>query len=224
MIGNVSGKLGARPLRWIRLPAVLFTLTVPLLTAQAADSQLLATVRTIRGGLTVLPPRAPGGPGWIKEPLFTTYGLRTVAHQKASLRFIDRSLLFINQHTDLVLRSPTVTVLRRGEAVVSDVPGARHRVLTPTAAVTAIGTIFDVFITARSAALAPRQLRETNKTFPPGTTTVSVVTGTVIVSNRFGSVRVLPGHWTHVAPGAAPTQPTRHHARDDVSWRRALAP
>jgi hypothetical protein len=133
-------------------------------------------------------------------------------------------VLFINQYTDLVLRSPTVTVLRRGEAIVTDVPGARHRVVTATAIATAIGTLFDVFITPRSAAFAPRQLRETNKQFPPGTTTVSVVSGTVIVSNGFGSVTVLPGHWTHVAPGAAPTQPTRHHARLDVAWTRALAP
>jgi hypothetical protein len=174
--------------------------------------------------LTVLPPRVPGGPGRIKEPLFTAYGLRTAAHQKASLRCTDRSVLFVNQYTDLVLRSPTVTALTRGEVAVTDVLGTRHRVVTATALAAAIGTIFDVFITPRSPAFAPRQLRETTKTFPPGTTTVSVVTGTVIVSNRFGRVSVRPGHWTHVAPGAAPTPPTRHHARLDVAWRRTLAP
>ncbi|HEX6509670.1 MAG TPA: hypothetical protein VF221_18730 [Chloroflexota bacterium] len=203
---------------------IIWTLTVPLLGARAAGSQLVATVHSIRGGLTVLPPHSAGEPGRITEPLFTAYGLRTVVNQKASLRLADRSVLFINQHTDLVLRSPTVTVLRQGEVAVTDVPGGRHQVVTTTAVAAAVGTIFDVFITPRPPALAPRRLRETKKTFPPGTTTVSVVTGTVIVSNGLGRVTVLPGHWTHVAPGTAPTQPTRHHARLDVAWRHVLAP
>jgi hypothetical protein len=213
-----------RPLRWMLLPLTFVVLTVPFPRAQAAVSQSVATVHTIRGGLTVVPPHSPGGPGRIKQSLFTAYGLRTAIRQQASLRLVDQSMLFINQYTDLVLRSPRVTVLTRGEAVVTDVPGARHRVVTQAAVAAAVGTIFDVFITPRSSAFAPRLLRETTKTFPPGTTTVSVVTGTVIVSNGFGRVSVLPGHWTHVAPGTAPTQPTRHHAQLDVGWRRSLAP
>jgi FecR protein len=206
------------------LSVIFLALSLPLSLSWAATGPPVAAVRTIRGGLTVLPPHAPHVPGRIKQPLFSAYGLSTRASQRASLRFTDGSVLFFNQFTDLVLRSPTVTNLTRGEAVVSDAPGTRHRVITPTAVASAVGTIFDVFLTPRSAAFAPRQLRETTKTFPPGTTTVSVVTGTVIVSNGLGSVTVRPGHWTHVSPGAAPTPPTRHHARLDVVWRTVLAP
>jgi hypothetical protein len=205
------------------LSVLLLAFTVPILRSEAAGSQRVATVHTIRGGLTVFPPQAPGGPGRVNEALFSAYGLSTRASQKASLRLADRSTLFINQYTDLVLRSPTVTALTRGEIALTDAPGTRHRVVTAAANAAAIGTIFDVFITPQSPAFAPRQLRETTKTFPPGTTTVSVVTGTVIVSNGFGRVTVRPGHWTHVAPGTAPTLPTRHHARLDVAWRNVLA-
>ena len=208
----------------IVLSVLLLTLMAPMPGSQAAVPQRVATVHTIRGGLTVLPPRAPGGAGRINEALFTAYGLSTRASQKASLRLADGSALFINQFTDLVLRSPTVTALTRGEIALTDAPGTRRRVVTATAMATAVGTIFDVFITPRSPAFAPRQLRETTKTFPPGTTTVSVVTGTVIVSNGFGRVTLRPGHWTHVAPGTAPTPPSRHHARLDVAWRRVLTP
>jgi hypothetical protein len=213
-----------RRLSKILLPAIFATLAVPVPASHAADSHQVAAVKTIRGGLTVMPPQAPSGPGWIKQPLFAAYGLLTRARQRASLRFVDGSVVFINQHTSLVLRSPRLTVLQRGEAVFSDASGQRRRVVTGSALAAATGTIFDVFITAPSPALAPRRLLETTKTFPPGTTTVSVVTGTVVVSNRFGSVRVLPGHWTHVAPGSVPTPPTRHHARDDVAWKRRLSP
>jgi ferric-dicitrate binding protein FerR (iron transport regulator) len=213
-----------RRLPQILLPAILVILATPVSASHAAGSHQVATVKTIRGGLTVMPPQALSRPGWIKQPLFAAYGLLTGARQRASLRFTDGSVIFINQRTSLILRSPHLTVLKRGEAVFNDTSGQGRTVVTSSAVAAATGTIFDVFITAPSPALAPRRLLETTKTFPRGTTTVSVVTGTVIVSNRFGSVRVLPGHWTHVAPGSAPTQPTRHHARDDVAWRRRLAP
>jgi hypothetical protein len=206
------------------LTAILVGLAMPASIGHATGSPLVATVKTIRGGLTVLPPRLPPEPGRIKELLFAAYGLHTAARQKASLRVVDGTVLFINQHTSLVLRSPHMTVVKQGEAVFTDVGGETRRIVTDSAVAVATGTIFDVFITAPSPALAPRPLLETTKTFPPGTTTVSVVTGSVAVSNRFGSVRVLPGHWTHVVPGAAPTQPTRHHARLDVVWRRTLSP
>jgi hypothetical protein len=226
-ISTHAVRLGAGHMQSYRctvLSAVLAALVVSGSTSWAATAPPVATVHTIRGGLTVLPPRAPKSPGRIQEPLFSAYGLSTRASQKASLRFADGSVLFLNQYTDLVLRSPTVTNLTRGEAAITDAPGTRHRVITATAVAAAVGTIFDVFITPRSPTFAPRKLRETTKTFPPGTTTVSVVTGTVIVSNGLGSVTVRPGHWTHVAPGTAPTPPTRHHARLDVVWRTVLAP
>lgn len=224
---SFSGVAGARRVQrssWFVLPVILLPLMVPVLGSQAAVSQPVAMVHTIRGGLTVVPPRAPRERARINQPLFAAYGLRTAASQRASLALRDRSVLFLNQYSDLTLRSPSRIDLARGEVAVTDAPGTRHRIVTATAIAAAVGTIFDVFITPRSPTFAPRPLRETTTTFPAGTTTVSVVTGTVVVSNQFGTVTVLPGHWTHVAPGTVPTQPTRHHARNDVAWRRVLLP
>jgi ferric-dicitrate binding protein FerR (iron transport regulator) len=198
------------------------SLITSLLPAQAAAPQLVATVRSIQGGLGVIPPHARSEPGRVKEPLFAAYGLRTVASQRASIRFVDQSELYINQRSDVVLRSGNVTAVTRGEVAVTDAPGTHHQVVTATAVAAAVGTIFDVFITPKSPEYAPRQLNTGYQTLPAGTTTVSVVTGTVMVSNQYGSVTVLPGFWTHVKPGAAPTKPTRHHARNDVAWRRGI--
>jgi hypothetical protein len=211
-----------RGLWCLGLLALAGGLVVSLLPAQAAAPQQLATVHSIQGGLGVFPPHARGEQGRVSQPLFPAYGLRTVAQQRASLRFVDQTDLFINQRSDVVLRSANLIALARGEVAVTDAPGTHHQVVTATAVASAIGTIFDVFITPRSPQFASRQLSETNKIFPFRTTTVSVVTGRVVVSNSYGSVTVLPGFWTHVEPGAAPTTPTRHHARNDVAWRRGI--
>jgi ferric-dicitrate binding protein FerR (iron transport regulator) len=158
----------------------------------------------------------------VKEPLFAAYGLRTRAKQRASVRFVDQSELYINQRSDVVLRSGNVAAVTRGEVAETDAPGTHHQVVTATAVAAATGTIFDVFITPKSPEYAPRKVNTGYQTLPAGTTTVSVVTGTVEVSNQYGNVTVLPGFWTHVKPGTAPTKPTRHRARDDVAWRRGI--
>jgi ferric-dicitrate binding protein FerR (iron transport regulator) len=215
-------QFASRYVRWLGLPTLAGGLIMPLLPARASAPQLVATVHSIQGGLGVIPPHAASGPGRVKEPLFAAYGLRTAARQRASVRFVDQSDLYINQRSDVVLSSGNVTAVRRGEVAVTDARGTHHQVVTATAVASAIGTVFDVFVTPRSPEYAPRQLSTGYQTLPFRTTTVSVVTGRVVVSNQYGRVTVLPGFWTHVKPGTAPTAPTRHHARDDVAWKRGI--
>jgi ferric-dicitrate binding protein FerR (iron transport regulator) len=141
-------------------------------------------------------------------------------NQKASLGFLDRSVLDMNQRTDLMLKSANLTAVRRGEVAVTVTPGTQFRIQTANAIAAAVGTKFDVRI-ARASSSSPYG-GTPGPVLPPGTTTVSVVKGAVSVANGFGSVRVLPGFWTHVRPGQAPTQPTRHNAAADFQWTNGL--
>lgn len=216
---------GGKGANWHRRPdlvravgALVLTLCMGLLLTPSAGaaSHPLANVRFIDHGLTVWPPKAKPGRGRVRQPLYAAYGLSTGSHQRASIGFVDKTVLHINQRTDLVLRSPGLTMVRKGEVAALGNPGDHERIVTSTAAVSALGTEFDLRIerAATSYSTGPR--------FPPGTTTVSVVAGIVAVSNRYGRVQVTAGHWTHVAPGKAPTKPTKHNARHDVAWTAGL--
>ena len=186
---------------------------VPL-DARAAD-QPLASVRFILRGLTVTPPHAAASRATINQPLFKQYSMLTAANQKASIGFRDGTVLHMNQRTDAVLRSPTLTFVRRGEVSEIEGAGLKHTISTATAVASALGTVFDVRIT-------PPGPSAGRPVLPPGTTTVSVVTGVVRVSNGYGSVRVPAGRWTHVRPGQAPTRPTAHNAGADIRWATGL--
>jgi len=190
----------------------------------AGSGQSIASVRFILHGLTVQPPNRQADKGRVNQQLFSLYRLTTGANQKASLGFLDRSVLHMNQRTDLVLKSANLTVVSRGEAAAVVTPGTRFRIQTANAIAAAVGTKFDVRITpASSSSPYPGSSGGTAvPVLPPGTTTVSVVKGVVSVANGFGSVRVLPGFWTHVRPGKAPTPPTRHNAASDIQWTNGL--
>jgi hypothetical protein len=186
------------------------------------SGRTIASVRSIVHALTVQPPHQPAGPGRVNQPLFRLYRLVTAANQKASLGFLDGSVLDMNQRTDLVLRAPLLVSVKQGEAAALVTKGSHFQVQTATAVAAAVGTEFDVFITP--AAASSTYGGQGKQTFPAGTTTVSVVTGVVVVSNRFGTVSVTPNHWTHVPPGRPPTAPTVHNARADVRWTNGLPP
>ena len=188
----------------------------------AAKSSTIATVRAIVHRLTLLHPHTSAAAARVRQPLFSADGLRTAVNDKASITFADKAILHINQRTDLILRSPKLTTLTRGEIDVVDAPGSVHRIQTAGAIASALGTRFDVRI--ERAQSNPYSPTPTAKTFPPGTTTVSVVKGAVRVSNARGAVTVQAGQWTHVPPGQAPTVPTRHNAKGDVAWTAGLGP
>jgi ferric-dicitrate binding protein FerR (iron transport regulator) len=191
------------------------------LTAPLPAAAPLASVKLIVHRLTVTPPHRPSAAGRVGDPLFAAYALLTGAGDRASIKFVNNTTLHINQRTHLVLRSPLLSLLQKGEVEMLDRPGAHLQVQTAVALSTAVGTQYDVRITP-NAGTSSYSGTPAAQSFPPGTTTVSVVSGLVDVSNRYGRVRVRAGEWTHVRPGQAPTRPTRHNARGDVAWAAGL--
>jgi hypothetical protein len=187
----------------------------------AGNAQSIASVRFILHGLTVQPPNRQADKARVNQQLFSLYRLMTGANQKASLAFVDRSVLHMNQRTDLVLRSAQLTVVSRGEVAATVTPGTNFRIQTSNAIAAAVGTVFDVRIAAASSG-SPYPGSTGGPALPAGTTTVSVVKGIVTVANGLGRVRVFPGFWTHVRPGKAPTRPTRHNAASDIQWANGL--
>jgi len=83
--------------------------------APTAGTPPVARVKFIDHGLGVQPPHQKLRKGKMKDPLFNSYLLRTRAHQRASIRFRDGSILNMNQQTDALLRSSHMTQVGRGE-------------------------------------------------------------------------------------------------------------
>src|SRR5918911_1437725 len=96
-----------------------------------ATVQTVATVRFIQNGLSVTPPHKKPFRGKLHGKLYRDYRLQTGAAQKASLTMADRSVLHMNQRTDLTLRSASATSVHRGEVYTIDALGSPHRVETP---------------------------------------------------------------------------------------------
>ncbi|HLJ68036.1 MAG TPA: hypothetical protein VKX16_11815, partial [Chloroflexota bacterium] len=113
--------------------AALALSLLPEIGATAARSPSIASIRYIYHGLTVQPPHAGPRPGRVRQSLFASYYLQTLAQQKASLTFADRTVLHMNQRTDVVLKSPHLTVLKSGEVEELDAPGTNHEIQTDAA-------------------------------------------------------------------------------------------
>lgn len=187
----------------------------------------IAVVRFIDHGLTVQPPQQDARKGWVHQSLFPADRLLTQAHQRAKLQFVDASVLYMNQRTDLVLRGAGFTQLKHGEIDAVDAGAAHRKVRTDAAVATANGTMFDVRIETGSSTSSGYGTPTPNP-LPPGTTTVSVVKGVVVVSGHggygysLGRVTVHAGQWTHAVPGRAPTTPTSHNASQDTAWKGGM--
>jgi sugar lactone lactonase YvrE len=162
-------------------------------------------VRFIYHGLSVSPPKKKARQGKPKMPLYGRYFLRTKHTEKASIRFRDGTILHLNQDTDAVLHDPHVTVVKRGEVNQIDVrPGTNHRVQTATAVAAAVGTSLDVRVQGRKS-------------------TIIVVEGKVIVTNKKGKVVVRPNHETVVVPGKPPSKPAAVDAQAATAWAQPLS-
>jgi F5/8 type C domain/FecR protein len=167
--------------------------------AASAAAPALGHVRYIQRGLAVQPPHRQPGKGKLRESLFAAYGLQTKALQRASIGFIDGTLLHVDQRTDAVLRSASITVLRKGQIAEVVSPGTNHRVQTAAATATAIGSYFDVKSKGK-------------------VTTITVVEGAVLVSNSAGSVLVKTGQQTRVSPGQSPSAPVAVNSLAAIGW------
>jgi hypothetical protein len=164
----------------------------------------IALVRAIHRGLTVTPPHKRGQQGKKKMKLFSQYGLGTGAGQKASIGFVEGTVLQMNQLTELVLTSPHVTTVQRGEVQQFVKPGSNHRVQTAVAIASAVGTIFDV------------------RVFKHKKTIFTVVEGALVVKNGHGSTLVKTDEQAVVNAGQAPSPPQPANIQA-LTWTSTLS-
>jgi sugar lactone lactonase YvrE len=164
----------------------------------------LGHVRVIENGLTVQQPHHKATKGRVKAPLYAQYGLRTGKKERASIGFVDGSVLHMNQVTDAELRDPHVTVVRSGEVDQVDTPGSNHQVKTAAAVASAIGTNFDVRVVKKQSVFI-------------------VDFGRVTVHNRKGSVTLHRNQETTVAPNQPPTPPQSVDADGLIGWTDGLS-
>jgi len=168
-----------------------------------ASSARLGTVRFIKRGLAVQPPHHKKNKGRVNMPLFNGYFLQTKVGQLAAIRFADGTELDMNQETDAVLRSPSLTFVRKGEVRQIVTRGTNHKVQTSAAVAAvaaAIGTAFDVRVAGK-------------------TSFFDVIEGAVRVYNAKGSVVAKGGQQVVVVQGKKPREPVSASA---PNWFRAI--
>lgn len=175
---------------------------------QAAASRMpanasMASVRYIKGGLSVAPPHHKRGRGKKGQKLFNQYDLQTQSSQRASIGFKDKTVLHMNQQTDVVLRSPHLSYVQKGEVYEALTPGADHRVQTASAIATAIGTKYDVRV-------------------KQGVTEVIVAHGAVEVHNKKGKVLVKTNQETVVRQDQKPSKPKAVDAQSATAWMNTI--
>jgi hypothetical protein len=185
---------------WIVLLVLATTgVMVPRVLAASPVNRSLATVRFIKVGLGVQKPGGKIRSGRVKQSLFSRYFLQTKVRQKASLRFRDGTVLYMNEHTDATLQSPSVTFVKKGELNEQLKPGTNHQVQTASAVGSAIGTRFDVRVSK-------------------GISYFAVIEGVVLVSTPYGNVTITTGQYTTVRKGQAPTAPRYVDTTVWYSW------
>lgn len=173
----------------------------------------LAVVRYIKRGLTVTPPRHRPEHGRPRQKLYSKYRLHTGAAQVASIRFHDGTILSMNERTDAVLRSPSVTYVQSGEVDQKLQPGSNHEIQTATAVAAAIGTEMDIKV---------EPCQTAGCTGP--TTVVKVIEGAVKVSNLQGSTVVTTHEQTSVSAGQAPPPPQQVTTSQQPVWQKTVPP
>jgi F5/8 type C domain/FecR protein len=172
-------------------------------SGHATRSQL-GKVWYIYHGLSVQPPHAARVRGAAKMPLYAAYGLRTARAQRASIQFNDKTTLHINERTDAVLKSPSLTYVGSGEVDEVLVPGTNHRIQTDSALATAIGTNYLV-----------KALGKRGSIF-------IVVRGAVRVKNNKGSVTVRKNQESIVLANQAPQPPIHVDAQKAAAWTQSM--
>ena len=119
-------------------------------------------------------------------PVHAGAGVRTLKRSLAEIKFLDGSLLRVNERTDLVVQQAAnlrTVKLSTGAVWVRVAKGANTSVETPTCTAHAKGTIFVVAVN------------------PDGSTQVTVLEGTVEVSHNGVTVPVTAGQTVHVGGG-----------------------
>jgi hypothetical protein len=165
----------------------------------------IARINFVRHGLVVRQPNGRTARGKAGQWLLPTSVLKTRGNQSAALQYTDRTLILMNEGTELDVRNSAETLLSAGEIEEVLTPGTRHDILAPVGLVHAIGTAFDV--SYRSSVMR-----------------VTVAEGSAVVSDIFGSVVVETGQQSVVRPGSAPTAPTPAVTTAITRWTRTIPP
>lgn len=206
------GRAASSPVRGPRVALAIALLALGLAalpqagtTPAVAAANPLASVRYIKKGLSVQPPRHHASSGKVRQPLYSAYRLQTRRAQRASVAFRDGTILNMNQLTDATLRSASVTQVKSGEVAEQVTPGSNHRVQTPAAVASAIGTLFDVRVHGNL-------------------TVITVVEGAVLVTTAKGSVVVKSGEQIQIRKGQAPSAPAPVDAETVTAWNATIPP
>jgi sugar lactone lactonase YvrE len=186
---------------------VIASLLASMATVRAAVSpapaSAVAQVRYIYRGLGVQPPHQGRRSGKMHDPLYNQYGLQTQSNQKASIGFTDGTVLHLNQDTDAILSSPHQTTVKSGEVAEYLAAGTNHRVQTPAAVASAIGTTYNVEVVGN-------------------TTTFVVLHGALQVANAKGAVVVKSNHQSTVVTNQAPEPPVPADAKAVFAWTAGI--
>jgi hypothetical protein len=130
----------------------------------------------------------------------------------------------MNQRTDALLYSPSVTKVTNGEVDEVLAPGTSHSVQTATAVASGIGTEWSTKLKHKH-----QHKKKGKKTITVTTTitTITVVEGAVLVKGTTGSkqtVVVKTDESTTISNNGTPTTPTPTNAIQDTSWVNQLPP
>ena len=172
---------------------------------RVSASKPLAHVHTVIHGLTVQPPHHKKQHAKPPKSLYQQYLLQTFRNQKAEVRFIDGTALFLNQNTDALLRNPHVTKVSKGEIRQQVQPGTNHQVQTAAAVASAVGTDFLVKYQSKTKLMQ-----------------VIVVEGSVLVKNGKGQQIVETGQEVSVKAGHKPGKPVTVDLTSLTSWTSGL--
>jgi hypothetical protein len=174
--------------------------------ATAADG--LAKVAVVQNQVEAKKASADGwAPSARDQALFAHDRIRTGAASRAALLYSDQTLHRMGEKSELEILPPNGS---SGSGLLNVVTGRHYfatrtpkdfgKVQTPTVTAAIKGTEFAVDVEA------------------DGTTTITMIEGTVEASNPYGTVTVVKGEQAVAAPGSAPQKRIVVHPRDAVAW------
>jgi hypothetical protein len=161
-----------------------------------------ASVVSFVHGVDILPPNAPGRSGTVGSDLFQDYRASTAEDQLASIGLRDGTLIDLNSNSEVQIRDPLHTSMSGGDLFWAVVHGSvSHTVQAGTAVVATKGTRFDIRYAQRSR-----------------TVVVTVIQGSMLVTNGNNSVIVPAGMQTTVVGALPPTAPKTVNVQAQVRW------
>jgi sugar lactone lactonase YvrE len=137
-------------------------------------------------------------------PLYAGDVLSTQSKQGASVQLCDGSMVYLNDRTQVTLRSPAEVVEKSGQMAEVIQRQSVHRVKTATGEASARDALLEV------------TTQHQRSTFIDGR-------GVVQVQNKQGRVRLKPNQETITASNAAPRKPAKVDAQRTLSWTAPLS-